>query len=98
VGIAGSTKIGKNVILAGQVGVNDHIEIGDNVMVGGQSGVGQNLPPDQAFTGTPAMPHRDYLRAATTFPKLPEMRRALTDIENRLRRIEEILSIKEKEK
>jgi UDP-3-O-[3-hydroxymyristoyl] glucosamine N-acyltransferase len=98
VGIAGSTKIGKNVILAGQVGVIDHLEIGDNVVVGSQSGVGQNLPSGQVFTGTPAIPHRDYLRAATTFPKLPEMRRALTDIENRLRKIEEILSIKVKEK
>jgi len=98
VGIAGSTKIGKNVILAGQVGVNDHIEIGDNVRVGGQSGVVQNLPPGQAFTGTPAISHRDYLRAANTFTKLPEMRRSLTDIESRLRRIEEILSLKGKEK
>jgi len=98
VGIAGSTKIGKNVILAGQVGVIDHLEIGDNVMVGPQSGVGQNLPPDQVFTGTPVMPHRDYLRVATSFPKLPEMRRTLTDFENRMRKIEEILSIKEKEK
>lgn len=98
VGIAGSTKIGKNVILAGQVGVIDHLEIGDNVKVGAQSGVAQNLPSDQVFTGTPAIPHRDYLRAVTTFPKLPEMRKALTDIENRLRRIEEILSVKGKEK
>jgi len=98
VGIAGSTKIGKNVILAGQVGVIDHLEIGDNVIVGSQSGVGQNLPPNQIFTGTPAIPHRDYLRAITTFPKLPEMRRTLTDLENRLKKIEEILSIKEKEK
>ncbi|OGP77192.1 MAG: UDP-3-O-(3-hydroxymyristoyl)glucosamine N-acyltransferase [Deltaproteobacteria bacterium RBG_16_49_23] len=98
VGIAGSTKIGKNVILAGQVGVVGHIEIGDNVQVGAQSGVGQNLPPDQAFSGSPAMPHREWLRTVMTFPKLPEMRRTLVDIEGRLKKIEEAISLKEKEK
>jgi UDP-3-O-[3-hydroxymyristoyl] glucosamine N-acyltransferase len=98
VGIAGSTKIGKNVILAGQVGVVGHIEIGDNVQVGAQSGVGQNLPPDQAFSGSPAMPHREWLRMVTTLPKLPGMRKILTDIEARLKKIEEAISQKGKEK
>jgi UDP-3-O-[3-hydroxymyristoyl] glucosamine N-acyltransferase len=98
VGIAGSTKIGRNVTLAGQVGVADHIEIGDNVMIGGQSGVGQNLPPNQAYTGSPALPHREWLHAAMTFPKLPEMRKTLTRIEKRLKELEETISSKEKEK
>jgi UDP-3-O-[3-hydroxymyristoyl] glucosamine N-acyltransferase len=88
VGIAGSTKIGSNVILAGQVGVGDHIEIGDNVMVGPQSGVGKDIPPNQVVTGTPPIPHKDYLRAAMTFPKLPEMWRRIGQLEARLRELE----------
>ncbi len=91
VGIAGSTKIGSNVILAGQVGVVDHIEIGDNVMVGAQSGVSHNLAANQGYTGSPALPHREFLRAITTFPKLPEMRKTLMEIEKRLKKIEETL-------
>jgi len=98
VGIAGSTKIGSNVILAGQVGVADNIEIGDNVMVGAQSGVGHNLPANQAFSGTPSIPHREWLRAATLFQKLPEMRKTLIEIEKRLKKIEEALSSRGKEK
>ncbi|MEW6375447.1 MAG: UDP-3-O-(3-hydroxymyristoyl)glucosamine N-acyltransferase, partial [Thermodesulfobacteriota bacterium] len=98
VGIAGSTKIGNNVTLAGQVGVVGHIEIGDNVMVGAQSGVGHNLPANQGYTGTPAMPHRIFLRAATLFPKLPEMRNTLRDIEKRLKKIENTISSEKKEK
>ena len=98
VGIAGSTKIGKNVILAGQVGVAGHIEIGDNVQVGGQSGVGQGLPSDQAFSGSPAFPHREWLRAVNIFQKLPEMKKSLIRIEKRLKELEEALSLKEKEK
>ncbi len=97
-GIAGSTKIGKNVILAGQVGVVGHIEIGDNVQVGAQSGVGQNLPPDQAFSGSPAFPHGAWLRAVTVFQKLPEMKKTLNWIEKRLKELEEAISQKGKEK
>jgi UDP-3-O-[3-hydroxymyristoyl] glucosamine N-acyltransferase len=98
VGIAGSTKIGSNATLAGQVGVADHIEIGDNVMVGAQSGVGHDLAANQRYSGSPAFPHREWLRASTAFPKLPEMRKALMAIEERLRKIEEILSSEGKEK
>jgi UDP-3-O-[3-hydroxymyristoyl] glucosamine N-acyltransferase len=57
VGISGSTKIGNNVTLAGQVGVVGHIEIGDNVMVGAQAGVTHDLPANQGYVGSPALPN-----------------------------------------
>ena len=98
VGISGSTKIGNNVTLAGQVGVVGHIEIGDNVMVGAQSGVTHDLPANQGYVGSPALPHREFLRAITIFPKLPEMKKTLIEIEKRLKKIEETLSSREKEK
>jgi UDP-3-O-[3-hydroxymyristoyl] glucosamine N-acyltransferase len=98
VGISGSTKIGNNVTLAGQVGVVGHIEIGDNVMVGAQAGVTHDLPANQGYVGSPALPHREFLRAITVFPKLPEMRKILLDVEKRLKKIEEAFSSKEKEK
>ena len=94
VGISGSTKIGSNVTLAGQVGVVDHIEIGDNVIVGAQSGVAYPLAANQAYTGSPAISHREFLRAAATFPKLPEMRKILMEIEKRLKKIEEVFFLK----
>ena len=98
VGISGSTKIGSNVTLGGQVGVVGHIEIGDNVMVGAQSGVAHNLPANQGYTGSPALPHREFLRTITSLPKLPGMRKTLIDIEKRLKKIEETFSSQEKEK
>ena len=98
VGISGSTKIGSNVTLAGQVGLAGHLQIGDNVQVGAQSGVGQDLPPDQAYSGSPAIPHREWLRMAMSLPKLPEMRRMLTDIGKRLTKIEESVILKKEEK
>ena len=98
VGISGSTKVGSNVTLAGQVGLAGHLQIGDNVQVGAQSGVGQDLPPNQAYSGSPAIPHREWLRMAMSLPKVPEMRRMLTDIGKRLIKIEENRSLKEEEK
>ncbi len=98
VGISGSTKIGSNVTLAGQVGVVGHIEIGDNVMVGAQSGVAYDLAPNQAFSGTPAIPHREWLRTVSVFPKMPQMRKTLLDIEKRVEELEKRFLSERKEK
>jgi UDP-3-O-[3-hydroxymyristoyl] glucosamine N-acyltransferase len=98
VGISGSTKLGSNVTLAGQVGLAGHLQIGDNVMVGAQSGVGHDLSPSQAYSGSPAIPHREWLRMATAMPKVPEMRKRLTEMEKRLNRIEERISLEKEEK
>jgi UDP-3-O-[3-hydroxymyristoyl] glucosamine N-acyltransferase len=97
VGVAGSAEIGSNVTLAGQVGVIGHIKIGENVLVGAQSGVTHDLAANQGYTGSPALPHREFLRAITTFPKLPEMRKTLMEIEKRLKKLEETLSSEKKE-
>jgi UDP-3-O-[3-hydroxymyristoyl] glucosamine N-acyltransferase len=98
VGIAGSTKVGSNVTLAGQVGVAGHIEIGDNAMVGAQAGVIHDLPANQGYHGSPALPQREYIRAITTLPKLPEMRKTLLDLEKRIKKLEEALSLEGKGK
>ncbi|MBI5682796.1 MAG: UDP-3-O-(3-hydroxymyristoyl)glucosamine N-acyltransferase [Deltaproteobacteria bacterium] len=88
VGISGSTKIGDRVTLAGQVGVVGHIEIGDDVMVGAKSGVTHDLPAQGIFSGIPAIPHRDCLKAANIFAKLPEMRKTLLELERRVKELE----------
>jgi UDP-3-O-[3-hydroxymyristoyl] glucosamine N-acyltransferase len=98
VGISGSTKLGNNVTLAGQVGVVDHVEIEDNVIVGAQAGVTHKLRGNQGYVGSPALPHREFLRINAVFSKLPEMRKTLIEIEKRLKKIEETLSSTGKEK
>lgn len=97
VGIAGSTKIGNNVVLAGQVGVSDHVEIGDNVKVAAKSGIAHDLEPNREYSGAPAIPHKEFLKASMIFTKLPDMRRTLMEIERRVKKIEEIISLKGKE-
>ena len=63
VGIAGSTRIGDDVILAGHVGVTDHLVIGDGARIAAKSAVFGDVPPGASFSGHPARPHRQFLRA-----------------------------------
>jgi UDP-3-O-[3-hydroxymyristoyl] glucosamine N-acyltransferase len=89
VGISGSTKLGSHVTVGGQAGFVGHITIGDNVMVGAQSGVMSDLASNQAYTGSPAVPHREFMRILASYLKLPDMKKTLSDMEKRLRKIEQ---------
>lgn len=91
VGIAGSTEIGKWVALGGQVGVVGHIKIADQARIGAQSGVAHDVKPGEILSGSPAFPHREWLRAQALFPRLPEIRRGLTALENRVADLEKKL-------
>jgi UDP-3-O-[3-hydroxymyristoyl] glucosamine N-acyltransferase len=63
VGVAGSTRIGDDVILAGHVGVTDHLVIGDRARIAAKSAVFGDIPAGASFSGHPARPHRQFLRA-----------------------------------
>lgn len=94
VGISGSSKIGNHVTLAGQVGVAGHLTIGDNVMVGAQSGIPGSLPANAGYSGSPAMPHKDWLKAMAIVPRLPELRKTVSALEKRIIELESQLSQK----
>lgn len=63
VGVAGSVRIGDGCILAGQVGVSGHHEIGDGARLAAQAGVFGDIPAGETWSGYPARPHRESLRA-----------------------------------
>jgi UDP-3-O-[3-hydroxymyristoyl] glucosamine N-acyltransferase len=72
VGIAGSARIGDGVVLAGQAGIGGHITIGDGARIAGQAGVFGDVPAGQSWSGYPARPHRESLRATGALLKLPK--------------------------
>lgn len=76
-GIAGSSEIGNRCMLAGQVGVADHLKIGDNTIIFAQSGIIGDIPSNSVFSGTPARPHREWLKAQAILLKLPKIIRQL---------------------
>ena len=63
VGIAGSTRVGNDAILAGHVGVTDHLTIGDRARIAAKSAIFGDVPAGASFSGHPARPHRQFLRA-----------------------------------
>lgn len=73
VGLAGSTKVGDGVVLAGQAGVSGHLEIGDRARVAAQAGVFGDVPAGETWSGYPARPHRESLRASAALFKLAGM-------------------------
>lgn len=87
-GLAGSSILERNVLLAGQVGISGHLTIHDNVIVYAQSGVGGDVPEGSVISGSPAFNSREWLRAITAFPKLPDMVRTMRQLEKRVEKLE----------
>ena len=63
VGLAGSTHLEDDVILAGQVGVAGHLTIGRGARIAAQSGVMGDVPAGATWFGYPARDRREALRA-----------------------------------
>jgi UDP-3-O-[3-hydroxymyristoyl] glucosamine N-acyltransferase len=87
-GLAGSSVLERNVLLAGQVGVSGHLTIHDDVVVYAQSGVGGDVAAGSCISGSPAFERREWLRAVTAFPRLPELVRAMRQLERRVSELE----------
>lgn len=81
VGVSGSTTIGVGVTLAGQAGIQGHIEIGDGATIGGQAGVLGDVPAGAVYSGYPARPHREALRAQASLFQLPKLIKRLRALE-----------------
>lgn len=77
VGIAGSATIGDGVILAGQAGIGGHLSIGAGARIGAQAGVFGDVPAGETWSGYPARPHKESLRASAALFKLAGMMRRL---------------------
>jgi len=88
-GIAGSATIGRHVAISGQVAIVGHITVGDNVQIAGKAGVAKSVASGEIVSGTPAIPHRLWLRVQSVIPKLPELKNKIRTIEKRLKTIEE---------
>ncbi len=87
-GLAGSSVLERNVLLAGQVGVSGHLTIHDDAIVYAQSGIGGDVPAGARISGSPAFAANEWLRAITAFPKLPELLKNVRDLKKRIEQLE----------
>lgn len=88
VGIAGSTTVGSNVMIGGQAGLADHLDIGDQVIIAARAGVNRSLTGGQIVSGAPAIPHEVSIKAHALIPRLPELRRHVRALEERVAALE----------
>ena len=89
VGIAGSSTLEDDVTLAGQVGVAGHLTLGKGVVATAQSGIPNSVEAGAFVSGYPAIANRDWLKSSAVFRRLPELRKAITDLQRRLGELEE---------
>jgi UDP-3-O-[3-hydroxymyristoyl] glucosamine N-acyltransferase len=77
VGIAGSVRVEDGAMLLGQVGVSGHHTVGAKSVLAAQAGVFGDIPAGETWSGYPARPHKEALRAQAALFKLPSLLRRL---------------------
>jgi UDP-3-O-[3-hydroxymyristoyl] glucosamine N-acyltransferase len=96
-GIAGSAHIGKEVVLGGQAGISDHARVEDHAMVGSQAGVAKLVKSGEIVSGSPAMPHRLWLRTSGLLTRLPDFSERIRKLEKKLEKLESQIEFKRAE-
>jgi UDP-3-O-[3-hydroxymyristoyl] glucosamine N-acyltransferase len=88
-GLAGSTTLERNVLLAGQVGSPGHLTVHEGAIVYAQSGIGGDVEAGGRISGSPAFAANEWLRAVTAFPKLPELLKSLRELKKKVDQLEQ---------
>ena len=87
-GLAGSTVLERDVLLAGQVGSSGHLTVHEGAIVYAQSGIGGDVPKGARISGSPAFAANDWLRTITAFPKLPDILKTVRELKKRVEELE----------
>ncbi len=95
VGVAGSTKLGRNVQAGGQAGFAGHQEVGDGVILTAQSAVHGEIEAGKVLSGSPAFDNSVWRRSVALLPKLPELQRQVRALEKELEALKQ--QIKDKD-
>jgi UDP-3-O-[3-hydroxymyristoyl] glucosamine N-acyltransferase len=91
-GIAGSTTTGSHVVMAGRVGVKDHVHIGDRAVIGAMAGIISDVEPDVRIVGIPATPEKEQMRIQIALLRLPKMQEAFKQLQ---KEVEELKGAKD---
>jgi UDP-3-O-[3-hydroxymyristoyl] glucosamine N-acyltransferase len=62
VGLAGSTVLGRNVVMGGQSATAGHLKVGDFATIAGKCGVTKSLEGGKTYAGFPAIEHKLWLK------------------------------------
>ena len=91
-GIAGSTTTGEYVVMAGRVGVRDHVHIGDRAVIGAMAGILGDVEPDVRIVGIPATPEKEQMRIQIALQRLPEMQKKFKELQKEVEELKAKIS------
>ena len=83
--MGGSTTLGKNVLLAEDVGLTNGITLGDRCIVGSCSKVSRSWPADSVLFGAPAQRMEDEKRQLVMIKKLPQLFESVRELRKRMK-------------
>lgn len=82
--VAGSTKVGANVVVGGLSAITGHISICDNVQLAGFSAVTKTLDKPGQYGGNPLLPLQQHIKMKVSLSHLTEMRATVKRIAKHL--------------
>jgi len=83
-GLAGTSVIGKRVILAGQVGIAGHLKVGDDAVLTAKSATSHDVEPGKVISGIPGFDNREWLRSTAAFQRLGDFTRRVRELEKKV--------------
>ena len=77
--------MGRNCVIAGQIGTNQHITIGDGATVTARTGVTKSVEPGKLMGGMmPAMDYQQWRKSQVLYARLPELFERLKKLEKKI--------------
>jgi UDP-3-O-[3-hydroxymyristoyl] glucosamine N-acyltransferase len=87
-GIAGSTRLGKCVVLGGKVGVRDHVTLHDGVQSAACACISKDIPAGTTVIGQPAVPADQFAREQGKIRRLPSLFEQVEALAKRVAQLE----------
>lgn len=90
-GMAGGTIIEDYAVIGGQVGLGDNVTIKSGAVLGSGAGVLSSKiirGGGEVYWGTPARPLKEYLEALANVARIPQLKREIADLQERLAALE----------
>ena len=82
--IAGSSVLGRGVIMSGQCGVLDHVKIADHPILVHRAGVSSDIETAGTYAGMPPQPLNEYFKNTAIAHKLVELRKQVRQLEKQV--------------
>jgi UDP-3-O-[3-hydroxymyristoyl] glucosamine N-acyltransferase len=83
-GFSGGTLVGRDCVIAGQIGTNQHITIGDGAIITARTGVTKSVEPGKLMGGMmPAMEYQQWRKSQVLYSRLPELFERLKRLERK---------------